>query len=330
MTSKIGLPLAAIAILAIVVWMPQRPEGQPQIGQPAAAADGWTAAAPTPIARSETAAASLGGKIYVAGGLEAFSITARFSQYDPATDRWRSLAPLPRALHHVGLAAAGGRIYATGGYASMTFTADQRAAWGYDPTTDAWTPIADMPGPRAAHAMAAIDGRIYVVGGIGPAAQLLWVYDIALGAWDVFRPPLPTPREHLTAVALDGKLYVIGGRGHGAGNRAILEIYDPARNSWRRGSDMAMARGGFTAAAVGPFIHVTGGEDFAPAATFGDHEIYDPARDSWRIATPMPTPRHGLASAAIGAHWYVIGGATEAAERTRLTLSDLVEVYTEP
>ncbi|MDH5741214.1 MAG: kelch motif-containing protein, partial [Nitrospira sp.] len=71
----------------------------------------WRTAAPAPTKRTEVAAATLDGKIYVVGGFENpslgnmmnFAITPSVEVYDPATDRWTSKAPLPVGLHHVGI-----------------------------------------------------------------------------------------------------------------------------------------------------------------------------------------------------------------------------------
>ena len=127
---------------------------------------------------------------------------------------------------------------------------------------------------------------------------------------------------------IDGRLYVVGGRGHGAGNRATLEIYDPATDSWAQAADMPTARGGLTAAALDGRLHVTGGEDLDTGATFAQHEVYDPATGRWTTLAPMPTARHGLTSQAVGDRWYVIGGGAKAGAMTFVSLTDLVEIFT--
>jgi len=76
----------------------------------------WQKRTPMPSARTEVAAAELGGKIYVMGGYEKGGDLVE--EYDPKNDTWRTRAPLPKALHHIGAAAVNGKIYVIGGYLS--------------------------------------------------------------------------------------------------------------------------------------------------------------------------------------------------------------------
>ena len=75
-----------------------------------AAAQGWTSAAPMPLARSELSAAVVEGRLYVAGGIAQLGASPAFQMYDPATNSWRSLAQLPEPRQHFGMAALDGRI----------------------------------------------------------------------------------------------------------------------------------------------------------------------------------------------------------------------------
>jgi len=298
-----------------------------QLAVPAFAQEtGWTAGAPMPTARSEIAAAELGGRIYVAGGLAQFGTTDAFEVYDPASNSWKELAPLPEGRHHLALTALGDKLYLTGGYADLSFSPNRKTGWAYDPKKNEWQPIADMPGPRAAHRTAAVGGKLFVAGGVGPNPLALWAYDPASDSWEAELAELPTGREHLTVTGSGGKLYVIAGR-WGNQNLKVVEAYDPASNSWKPLADLPAPRGALTAAVIDGRIHVTGGEDLNSADTYADHWIYDPASDRWEQAEAMPTSRHGLDSAASGGRWYVIGGGTGAGFRTFFTLSDAVEVY---
>ena len=280
-----------------------------------------------PTERSEIAAAALDGKIYVAGGLIVTGISGDFQVYDVGQDRWRNLAPLPVRLHHAALAAVAGRLYLTGGYTGLTFKVDQRATWSYDPAADAWRSVAQMPGPRSAHAAAEIGGKLYVVGGVGPHAEALWAYDPKADRWDTSLARLPTRREHLAATVLDGKLYVLGGR-DGRGNRATNEVYDPVHDRWDRLRDMALARSGFAAGAVGGRIHVAGGEELGTGSTIASHEAYDASAGSWRSRPDLPEARHGVSSAVVEGRWYVIGGAAKAGWMTLFSMRDTVEFFT--
>jgi N-acetylneuraminic acid mutarotase len=287
----------------------------------------WIGAAPMPTARSELAAAALGGRIYVAGGIAQWGTSAAFETYDPATDRWDELPPLPEAVHHLAAAATDGRIYVTGGYTDLLFTEITDRTWAYDPRARTWARMADLPAPRAAHGMAAIESKLYVVGGVGPDSKNLWIYNPAADHWDAARAALPTQREHLTVTALERKLYALGGRWGDSGNLAAVEIYDPAAGRWNRGPDLPTPRSGLTAGVLDGDVHVTGGESLSLGRTFGEHEVFDPATARWTALAGLPTPRHGLASAVVGGRWYVIGGGAKAGALTFISLTDLVEVF---
>ncbi|MCP4328128.1 MAG: galactose oxidase [Alphaproteobacteria bacterium] len=292
-----------------------------------AAAGEWATAPQMSTAQSEIAAAVVGDRIYVGGGLTLFGTTATFEAFDPRSESWEELPAMPETLHHLGMAGLAGRIYVTGGYDSIAFDPDRTAMFSYDPQTRRWREEPPMPLPRAAHAMAALDGKLFVVGGVGPEHRKMQVFDPQTGIWDTSRAPLPTAREHLSAAVLGGELYVVGGRGFGAGNRSTLEIYDPVTDRWRGAADMPTPRGGLAAGALDGRLHVTGGEAFSPGWTFAAHEVYDPETDTWSTQADMPTPRHGLTSAIVGSRWYVVGGGEEAGARTVISLTDAVEAY---
>jgi N-acetylneuraminic acid mutarotase len=290
----------------------------------------WSRGPEMPGGRSEIAAAALGDRIYVGGGLGLTGASRAFEAYDLASDSWQSLARLPKPMHHFALTALGERLYLSGGYEGNNLNRATDSLWIYDPATDDWSSGPAMPDARAAHAAVALDGKLYVVGGAGVGSTFVWVFDPGEQAWESLPAMLPTAREHLAAVALEGRIYVIGGRWSGAGNLGTLEVFDPATGRWSEGQPMPTPRGGLTAAALGGRIHVTGGEAFGsgPSCTFAQHEVYDPADGSWTSLEPLPTPRHGLASATAGGRWHVIGGGTKAAALTLVSASDRLEIFT--
>jgi N-acetylneuraminic acid mutarotase len=297
----------------------------------------WRTAAPAPTKRTEVAAATLDGRIYVVGGFGKpslgnvmnFSITASVEVYDPITDRWASKASLPLGLHHVGIGVVGGRLYVIGGYTKSGFTVWNPVAtvYAYDPTTDSWAERAPMPTARGALSVTEHDGKLYAIGGFDRKANnaQVEVYDPVRNVWSTVAP-LPTPRDHLATATVDGKIYAIGGRVDGdySRNLALAERYDPVTDRWTRASDLPTARSGITAAVVDGKIFVFGGE--GAVGTFNENEAYDPVRDTWQRMAPMPTARHGLGSAVVQGRIYVIsGGPTPGG-----SFSDLNEVFTPP
>lgn len=310
---------------------------------PTTAGGSWEKRAPAPLHRSETAAATLDGKIYIAGGLAGptnffTGISVSFEVYDPAADSWKELAAIPKALHHISLASARGRIYMFGGYTALDFIANTRDTWAYDPQQDSWSKAADMPAPRAAATVTTINDRIYLVGGVTAASSQLWTYDPVADKWDTQHAPMPTAREHLTSAVVDGKLYVIGGEvpnPDGTGNEtykrlATVEMYDPAADQWTALASMPTPRSSITSAVLNGQIHVVSGENVQDSCVFAQHEVYDPKSNTWSAMVDLATPRHGAVSGVVDGKWYVIDGATVPGLLTISALSNTVEVFIPP
>jgi N-acetylneuraminic acid mutarotase len=268
----------------------------------------WTAGAPSPIAKMESAYSSIDGKIYIIAG---YGETGKRNKnsvevYDAKNNSWStSAAPVPVNLNHASAASYNGKIYVIGGYLDNKIPSNR--LFIYDPSKNLWQEGKSMPTPRAALAAQFIGGMLYAVGGTstGPLS-VNEAYDPATDAWTE-KAPMPTARQHVASAVVDGKLYVIGGRTAGKGsNLADTEAYDPKTNTWSKLAPMPTSRGGIAAAAVNGNIYVFGGE--APTQTFDNNQKYDPITNSWTEETPMPTARHGLAAVAFGTNIYVIGG----------------------
>jgi len=295
----------------------------------------WHTAASMPTKRTEVAAATLDGKIYVVGGFEKprlgnvmnFAITPSVEVYDSETDTWTSKAPLPVGLHHIGIGVVGGRLYVIGGYSKSGFSVWNPVAtvYAYDPSMDSWTERAPMPTARGALSVTEYGGKLYAIGGYDRKANnaQVEVYDSVRNAWST-AASLPTPRDHLATATVGGKMYAIGGRidGDYHQNLAVVERYDSSADRWTRVSDLPTARSGITAAIVEGKIYVMGGE--GTTGTFNQNETFDPVRDTWQAMAPMPTARHGIGSAVVQRRIYVIsGGPTPGG-----SFSDLNEVFT--
>lgn len=279
----------------------------------------WKSMAPAPTARTEVAAAAVGGKIYVIGGfsepslsnIKNLSITTLVEAYDPATDEWTAKAPLPEGLHHVGIGSLGNRVYVIGGFKQSLLSVWQPVAtvYVYDPERDAWTEASPMPTARGALAVSEAQGKLFAIGGFDENGNTAAVeaYDPIQNTWTA-RAPLPIPRDHLATATVKGAIYAIGGRrerDYGR-NLSVTDRYDPAIDRWTRVADLPTARSGLTAAVIDDVIYVLGGE--SPGGTFATNEAYVQAQDRWYTMTPMPTARHGLGSAVVDQRLYALSG----------------------
>jgi N-acetylneuraminic acid mutarotase len=185
-----------------------------------------------------------------------------------------------------------------------------------------WTKAAPPTVARQELYPEVLNGKIYVVGGLlspntGFSAHFE-SYDPVKDAWTVLRP-LPEARHHITLSAVNGLLYAVGGFTGGFPDwraQPTMFIYNPASNTWTRGTDLPVARAEGISAVVDRKIYLIGGRVRATedARLFNDHidtvrnEVFDPTTQRWSIRANAPTPRNSAASAVIDGKIYVVGG----------------------
>jgi N-acetylneuraminic acid mutarotase len=251
--------------------------------------------------RSYVAAAELGGRIYVAGGMvgETGRPLATFSRYEPRTDRWETLDRLPDATRAAAAAELHGVIYVVGG---TTADGNTRALLAWDDS--GWRERAPLPAPRFNHSAVAAAGRLFVLGGLdddGRETREVYAYDPGADRWSQ-ATRLPRPMHAFGAVVFRGELWVIGGR---RGDRVLRDawIFDPRRASWRRGPTMSMPMVLLGAAVAGHEIH---------AVWESTYQIYDASSGRWRQGPPSLVPRHALQAFSVAGSIVTIGGCTTA------------------
>jgi N-acetylneuraminic acid mutarotase len=280
----------------------------------------WAEAAPLPASRLDAGGAALDGKLYVvAGKVLAGPVSTTFA-YDPALNTWSTRANLPGpAVENPAVVGLNGKLYAFGG-STAPFSGAVTNAAAYNPATNAWTVLAPLPTARGGAAAAAINGLIYVAGGMtgsGASVDTLEVYNPATNTWSA-AAALPTRRDNPGAAAVDGKLYVFGGRTREAngteinGTLQVVEMYDPATNTWSPRAPMPTGRRTMGVGTLGGRVQLMGGERTPDGLTFEENEQYDAATDTWTALAPMPAPRHGMACGTINGVVYTAGGGTVA------------------
>ncbi|MCI0434022.1 MAG: hypothetical protein L0271_10265 [Gemmatimonadetes bacterium] len=158
-------------------------------------------------------------------------------------------------------------------------------------------------------------------------ANGVWACEPYCGSWSVANP-MPTAREGLAAAVVGGKIYTIGGDATFdwcSPGKSVVEIYDPASDSWSAGSAMPTPRNLLAAASVGGRIYAfggCGGRSRGPGSLAANEE-YDPVTNHWTSKTQMPTPRAGAAVGVIGDLIYVVGGGVP----WPIDVTTVVEVY---
>lgn len=277
----------------------------------------WGTRAQLLDANSEMAVGEAGGKIFVLGGYPSNRQTqATVQLYDPVDDRWEMTTPMPIALNHNMAATVNGKLYMIGGQTTDAGAGNfSDRVFEYDPGAREWRERSRMPTARGAGVAAVADSKIYVAGGRPPRGADFAVYDPQADSWRTL-PDLPTARNHLAAAAIGGRIYVVGGRfeaGFQSPQTNVVEVYDPAANSWSTRSPMPKPRGGINGLEAYGCLHVFGGEGNAgaPNGLHPEHDVYNPVTNAWTSLPSMPVPVHGVTGAVfLNGLIYLPGGGT--------------------
>jgi N-acetylneuraminic acid mutarotase len=213
-----------------------------------AATNTWKDKNPSPSVFEHTHGAHvIGGKIYIAGGMEGFSETSSLLwRYDPANDTWIRKRNVPVESSGGVSGAINGKLYVLArceGCDNPDYQSpnDPRFFGVYDPATDHWTPLALPPGGRDHQHGAAgvIAGKLYVAG--GRTTNALDIYNPATNQWTT-GASMGSIRGFTASATVAGKLYVIGGARfvyNSDGTLASVESvttnsrYDAATNTWK-------------------------------------------------------------------------------------------------
>jgi N-acetylneuraminic acid mutarotase len=183
--------------------------------------DQWTLLDPMPTARSAATANLIGGKIYVAGGLDSSGASiSSVDVFDVSSLSWDSPTTSMNAArsHHASTVIAG-KLYVFGG---RTRLADGTESPGilktgevFDPAGPTWSAIKPMNFGRRSPDAGTLNGCAVVVGGEGKGGFPGTFYETELynpvsNTWTVLAG-MPTARHGAAAGVIGGDLYVAGG-----------------------------------------------------------------------------------------------------------------------
>ena len=167
----------------------------------------WSPIAPLPGSRSELAGTSLGGKLYVSGGIQEQldRVQNQLWCYHPETDSWCQCAPMltPRADHSMFTYC--NRIYVIGGWCKTDRDHTPVTSVDcYDVEMDRWETVQHMKTARRYCTCTLFQGRVYVIGGGGESGMSVkkWreldVLDLKTMQWQPDPVSLPSIWEHST------------------------------------------------------------------------------------------------------------------------------------
>jgi N-acetylneuraminic acid mutarotase len=290
----------------------------------------WSAAASMSTVRTtHTATLLANGKVLVTGGnTTSRGGTTSAELYDPISNTWSAAASMVVArAGHTATLLASGKVLVTGGDGASSFLA---SAEQYDPVSDRWSAVADMSRARVAHTATLLeDGKVLVAGGYAPGTGY-WaeaeLYDPVSATWSPAASMSTARFAHTATLLASGKVLVIAGGGddNAQSPTAVVELYDPAQDSWSAAPSASVPRNSHAATLLADgTVLVTGGYGGDFRAT-GSSELYDPVSRRWAPAPRMSTARAShTATLLSGGKVLVAGGATN----DGLTYTASAELY---
>lgn len=289
----------------------------------------WERLPDAPTARLEAAAATVGSRLYLAGGLvPGGAVTDIVESFDPSDRRWSREPHLPEPLHHASAVEFRGRLVVLGGFRPgvgglFSSASDRVYSLGCPERVECegdgpWVRLASLRRARGAGGAGTVADEIVFAGGQAEG-RLVRPTEVFDGRKWRDAAPIATPRDHVAAAA-DGRpgfdfFYVLGGRRLSIESVVdAAEMYVPERDEWvPLVSPLGTPRGGFGAAFVKNLVVTVGGEGSdSPSGTFDTVEAFVPEVDGWTNLPPLPVALHAAGVAAIDDILYVATGGPEA------------------
>ncbi len=208
--------------------------------------DAWSEGTPMPTYRYQFMSAVVGGKVYVIGGVgmpddgpwapgsDSWPNKDYVAIYDPALDAWSSGAPIPTPTAGGVACAVGETIFVFAvnwelpdGYVKPV---SSPIGYAYDTASDSWSPVTPPEPARAAPACIVRDGTVWLFGGNAVLEP------------DPDAPIYPDPEDPVVPLLLD-----------------LVDIYDPASDTWTPAERLPAGRMEFSATEVGEDLYLAGG-----------------------------------------------------------------------
>ncbi|QZY47216.1 serine/threonine-protein kinase [Mycolicibacterium austroafricanum] len=274
----------------------------------------WVQLPPLLQPRAAAAAAVVGDRIVVTGGVDAAGKVLDTTEvYDGSG--WTQAAPMPTPRQLLAAASDGELVYAIGG---TNGTADLATVEAYDPAADTWTAMPALPEPRSDFGVAVTDARLVAVGGTAAGRPLKTVtaLDLTTSTWSDL-PDLGTARRGAAVAAVGKSVYVIGGStgagdGQATSSAEALKLAprtpQPAAQ-WRSLPDAPTARLMMAYTVLDDQIWIAGG--IREGETLDTVETYDTRTQQWQSQPSLPIPLNHAVAATYRGEVVVIGGATD-------------------
>lgn len=245
---------------------------------------------------------------------------------------------LPIARHEACAVFAEGLVYNIGGRGMKKTSV-------YDPKTKTWSTRSGPPVELNHMQCIYYKSQIWVGGswfGKFPTEkehESMWVYDISSDAW-LQKTGLGEGRRRGGGafVLYEDKMYLshgaIGGHGPQAVSTGLLDVYDPATDTWSGLKPAPNARDHTAGAIVNDKLCVAGGRDGGQAdfwnANVGPIDCYNFKSGEWEVKASLPVPRGGaMVGTTCDGLLMVAGGEGKTVENSVGQAFDRVDLFRE-
>ncbi len=124
----------------------------------------------------------------------------------------------------------------------------------------------------------------------------------------IFQAPITDERAGLTVVTFEKHIFAIGGTKSTNQASRMVEIYDPATNTWSEGANKPTAATDISGVALNNKIYIPGGCTNEGRRALAMLEIYTPKTDQWTQGAALPQARCGYGLVVLLDKVYLLGG----------------------
>jgi serine/threonine protein kinase/N-acetylneuraminic acid mutarotase len=274
----------------------------------------WVELPPLLQPRAAAAAAVVGDRIIVTGGVDANGKLLNTTEIFDGTS-WKLGAAMPTPRQLLAGASDDKLVYAVGG---TNGTSDLPTVEAYDPAANTWTTFPDLAEPRSDFGVVVADDRLVAVGGksAGQVLDSVAALDLATNTWSIL-PNMRTARHGMAVAAVGSHVYAIGGS-TGAGDGPVTSAAESLKlaprkpqpaSQWRSLPDAPTARLMMAWSVLNGKIWIAGG--MSHGETLATVQSYDPQTGTWQSEPSLPIPLHHATGATYRNEFVVMGGASD-------------------
>jgi serine/threonine protein kinase/N-acetylneuraminic acid mutarotase len=274
----------------------------------------WVELPPLLQPRAAAAAAVVGDRIVVTGGVDADGRLLNTTEIFDGT-AWKLGEPMPTPRRMLAGTADDKLVYIAGG---NNGTSDLTTVEAYDPAANTWMSLPDLADPRSDFGVAVADNRLVAVGGLssGKVLNSVAAFDRATQTWASL-PTMTTARHGMVVAAVGSNVYAMGGS-TGVGDGPVTSSAESLKLAprkpqpapqWRTLPDAPTARLMMAWTVLNGKIWIAGG--MRHGETLSIVQSYDPQTGVWQTEPPLPIPLNHATAATYHDEVVVIGGAVD-------------------